>query len=225
MRLLLVEDDQRISAPIQEELQSQNCLVDVAEDGEQGLELAHKTEYDLIVLDLLLPKIDGITLCNTLRMEGYAGPILMMTARGATQDKVQGLDAGADDYLVKPFDFDELAARVRALVRRSKPQKATYLVWGDLEVDVGRCAVTYRGNVVPMTPTEYRLLSLFLRNPNQTLSAESVLQSLWLSEENPTVSVIKAHIKGLRRKLREANISQEVIETVYGFGYRLKPHR
>lgn len=222
MRLLLVEDDERISAPIKEELQFQHYVVDVAADGKKGLELAKKLDYDLILLDLLLPKLDGVSLCNTLRMDGYGGPILMMTALSSTADKVVGLDAGADDYLVKPFDFDELSARVRALLRRPGSQAPTLLTWGKLQVNPATCQTVYCGKTIPLTPTEYRLLTFFLRHPNRTFGTESLLQRLWLSEENPTTSVIKAHIKGLRRKLKDAGMTSDIIETIYGFGYRLR---
>jgi DNA-binding response OmpR family regulator len=225
MRLLLVEDDERIAFPIRAELQHQHYVVDVASDGERGLELAQMGEYALIVLDLLLPKMDGVSMCHALRMKGYSGPILMMTARSSTQDKVLGLDAGADDYLVKPFELDELSARIRALLRRGGPQSPPILRWGDMHVDPAKCIASYRGKAISLTPTEYRLLTFFLRHPEQTFSTEVLLQSLWLAEDNPTPDVIKAHIKGMRRKLKDAGLVEDLLETVYGFGYRLKPHR
>jgi DNA-binding response OmpR family regulator len=225
MRLLLVEDDERIAFPIRTELQHQHYVVDVAADGERGLELALMGEYSLIVLDLLLPKMDGVSMCHALRMKGYSGPILMMTARSSTQDKVLGLDAGADDYLVKPFELDELSARIRALLRRGGPQSPPILRWGDLHVDPAKCVASYQGKTISLTPTEYRLLTFFLRHPEQTFSTEVLLQSLWLAEDNPTQDVIKAHIKGMRRKLKDAGLAEDLLETVYGFGYRLKPYR
>lgn len=225
MRILIVEDDERIATPIQAELQSQHYVVDLADDGEGGLELAKQTEYDLVLLDLLLPKIDGVNVCNNLRRNGYGGPILMMTARGSTQDKVAGLDAGADDYLVKPFEFDELSARIRALLRRGNSQRPLVLDWGDLKVDPAQCNAFYNSAAVPLTPTEYRMLVFFLRHPKETFSTDALLQRLWISPENPTKDVIKAHMKGLRRKLKEAGLRQDPIETVHGFGYRLKPHQ
>lgn len=222
MRILLVEDDQRIANPIEAELEYQRYVVDRAVDGQAALEMARGHEYDLILLDLLLPKLDGITVCHELRKMNYAGPILVMTARSSTQDKVLGLDSGADDYLVKPFDLEELSARVRALLRRGSSDRQSLLHWQDLIIDPGKCTAEYKGNPIPLTPTEYRLLTFFLRHPNRTFSAEALWQRLWLADENPTRDVIKTHMKGLRKKLREAGITQEVIETVYGFGYRLK---
>jgi DNA-binding response OmpR family regulator len=179
----------------------------------------------LVLLDLLLPKVDGITVCHELRRRGFGGPILMMTARGATPNKVLGLDAGADDYLVKPFDLEELSARIRALLRRGKTEGQPVLSWGDLHINPAKCTATFNGAEIALTPTEYRLLTFFLRNCEQIFSTESLLQRLWLSDENRTKDVIKAHMKGLRRKLREAGLTQDVIETIHGFGYRLKPNR
>jgi len=222
MRLLLIEDDNRIAKPIRAELQFQNYVVELAKDGEQGLELANRTAYDLILLDLLLPKLDGISVCNKLRMEGFDRPILMMTALSSTQDKVLGLDSGADDYIVKPFELEELSARVRALLRRGVNKGSPLLTWGELSVDPARCTASFRGEPVSLTPTEYRILTFFLRHPNETFSKESILQRLWLPEETVGDDLVKSHMKGLRRKLKEAGITQDLIETVYGFGYRLK---
>lgn len=225
MRVLLIEDDSRVALPIQAELEYQRYVVDTAVDGREGLLRSEQTNYDLILLDLLLPKLDGVAVCTELRRRGYSGPILMMTARSTTQDKVMGLDAGADDYLVKPFDLEELSARVRALLRRGVPERTPILSWGDVKVDPAKCTVYFKDNLVGMTPTEYRLLVFFLRNSEQTFSADALVQRLWISEENPTRDVIKAHLKGLRRKLRDAGLRVDIVETVYGFGYRLKPYR
>ena len=175
-----------------------------------------------MLLNLPLPK--SISVCHDLRKRGFSGPILIMTDRGSTHDKVLGLDAGADDYLVKPYDLDELSARIRALVRRGKSEEKPILTWGELKVDPANCSVMFRESMVSLTPTEYRLLTFFLRNSGQTFNAESLIERLWLAEESPTKDVIKAHIKGLRRKLREAGLTQHVVETVYGFGYRLKAY-
>ncbi len=225
MRILLVEDDSRVALPIQAELEFQRYVVDTAVDGQEGLQRSEQNNYDLILLDLLLPKLDGVAVCTELRRRGYSGPILMMTARSSTQDKVIGLDAGADDYLVKPFELEELAARVRALLRRGVAERAPVLTWGDLKVDPAKCTAYYKDQPIGLTPTEYRLLTFFLRHCEQTFSAAALIQRLWISEENPTRDVIKAHLKGLRRKLREAGLKVDIIETVYGFGYRLKPYR
>jgi DNA-binding response OmpR family regulator len=225
MRLLLIEDDNRIAKPIKAELQYQNYVVEHAKDGEQGLDLVTRTEYDLILLDLLLPKLDGISVCNKLRIDGFDRPILMMTALSGTQDKVLGLDAGADDYIVKPFELEELSARVRALLRRGVNKGLPLLTWGELSVDPARCVASFRGKPVSLTPTEYRILTFFLRHPNETFSKEAILQRLWLPEETVGDDLVKSHMKGLRRKLKEAGITQDLIETVYGFGYRLKSNQ
>jgi two-component system, OmpR family, response regulator QseB len=222
MRLLLIEDDNRIAKPIRTELQFQSYVVEHAKDGEHGLELAQRTEYDLILLDLLLPKLDGVSVCNKLRIDGFAHPILMMTALSSTQDKVLGLDAGADDYIVKPFELEELSARIRALLRRGVNKSPPLLTCGELTVDPARCVASIRGEPVSLTPTEYRILTFFLRHPKETFSKESILQRLWLPEEAVGDDLVKSHIKGLRRKLKDAGITQDLIETVYGFGYRLK---
>lgn len=221
MKILLVEDDERIAEPIKEVLESQHYLVDTAGDGETAWNLAASWVYDLILLDVMLPRLDGVALCRRLRQSDYRGPILIITARGADQEKVLGLDSGADDYLVKPFGFDELGARIRALLRRNSSERNPNLRCGQLTLDPGACKVTYGDLPVDLTPTEYRLLAHFLRNPNQAFSREALIERLWLSEELPTEDVIKAHIKGLRSKLRSAGAPENIIETVYGFGYRL----
>jgi len=222
MKLLLIEDDKRIAKPIRAELQYQNYVVEHADDGQAGLDLAKRTEYDLILLDLLLPTLDGISVCNSLRMGGYNKPILMMTALSGTHDKVLGLDAGADDYIVKPFELEELSARVRALLRRGVAQPSPLLTWNELSVDPARCTASFRSKPVPLTPTEYRMLTFFMRHPNETFSKEALLQRLWLPEENLGDDLVKSHMKGLRRKLKDSGLTQDPIETVYGFGYRLK---
>lgn len=225
VRILVVEDDERIALPVQAELEHQHYVVDVASDGQAALELSARSHYDLIVLDLLLPRMDGITVCTEVRRSGYSGPILIMTARGTTQDQVIGLDAGADDYLVKPFDLEVLSARIRALLRRGTGERLPVLKWGELKVDPAKCTVYLHEEPVLLTPTEYRLLVFFLRNSEQTFSPNALIQRLWLGDEKPTRDVIKAHLKGLRRKLKEAGLKVDIIETVYGFGYRLKPNK
>ncbi len=162
MRILLVEDDEAIALAIAAVLTKQNYAVDVAADGQAGWEFAAACDYDLIVLDVMLPKIDGISLCRKLRAEGYRMPILLLTARDTATDKVIGLDAGADDYLVKPFDFQELTARLRALLRRGNSTLPPILKWGSLHLDPGTCEVTYNSQSLHLTPKEYRVLCYFL---------------------------------------------------------------
>jgi len=222
LKILLVEDDRRIAEPLKEDLEHQHYRVDLATDGDLGWAFALNSCYDLILLDVMLPKRSGLVLCRDLRNQGCNTPILMLTARDTTGDKVLGLDAGADDYLVKPFELEELGARIRALLRRNNGDRKATLGFGALLLDPASCVVTFAGQRVSFTPTEYALLELFLRHPRQTFSREALIDRLWTLDEPPGDDVIKAHIKGLRRKLREAGCAEEIVETVYGFGYRLR---
>jgi DNA-binding response OmpR family regulator len=221
VRILLVEDDVRIRTPIKQDLEQQQYVVDEAADGQVAWELCAEEHYDLVLLDVMLPKLDGIALCQKLRSNGFTGAILMLTARGEKFDKISGLDSGADDYVVKPFDLDELGARVRALLRRNAKKAAPKLEWDKLSVDMRSCEVIYDGNLVKTTPTEYRLLITFLRHPGRIFSRRDLIERLWHFEVAPAESVIKAHIKGLRKNLALAGCTREVVETVFGFGYRL----
>lgn len=222
MKILIVEDDDRIAVPIKEDLQNQHYLVDIAKDGECGLALSTASRYDLVLLDVMLPKLDGIELCQRLRQSGYTGPILMLTARASKADKIHGLDSGADDYLVKPFDIDELNAHIRALLRRGSETQASKLEHGPLVMDLTACSVSFENRPVELTPTEYRILMLFLRNPERIFNRVELFEKLWLLHETPTDAVVKAHIKGLRNKLQTAGAPRDIIETVHGFGYRLR---
>jgi two-component system response regulator QseB len=221
MRILVVEDDLRIIKPIKEDLEHQQYVVDLAHDGQEAWELCNCEQYDLIVLDWMLPKIDGIDLCQRLRQNGFTGTIMMLTARGEKCDKLKGLDSGADDYIVKPFDIDELGARIRAHLRRTNATITQDLAVGDLSVDLRACTVRYLRKKVEVTPTEYRLLITFLKNPGKTFSRRELIEKLWHFDDAPTESAIKSHIKGLRQKLALAGCDKNVVETVFGFGYRL----
>lgn len=179
-------------------------------------------DYDLIVLDVMLPKLDGIALCQQLRANGCKTPILMLTARDTIQDRVKGLDAGADDYLIKPFDLEELSARIRALLRRGETALPPILTWGDLCVDPNTCEVTYQQQALNLSPKEYRLLEFFLRHPRRMFSRSQLLDHLWAMDQIPEEATVKAHISSLRQKLKTAGLESDVIETVYGLGYRLK---
>ncbi len=222
MRILLVEDDEAIAHVLVATLNNQNYLVDVATDGEEGWQLVESCLYDLIVLDVGLPKIDGITLCRKMRSQGYQMPILLLTCRDSTQDKVMGLDAGADDYLVKPCEPQELSARIRALLRRGDSALPPVISWGNLQLNPNTFEVTYENELVNLTPTEYRLLELFMRNSSRVYSRSAILDHLWCFEDPPGEETIRAHIKGLRQKLKGAGAPADLIETVYGLGYRLK---
>jgi DNA-binding response OmpR family regulator len=223
MRILLVEDDKRIAQALVETFKDRQYIVDLATDGEMGWHLVQTLNYDLILLDVMLPKLDGISLCKRLRQAGYMIPVLMVTARDTSSDKVIGLDAGADDYVVKPFDLAELAARMRALLRRSSSIMPPILEWGLLRLDPSTCEVTYADKPLNLTPKEFGLLELFLRNGRLVLSRSTILEKLWSLEDPPGEEAVKVHIKELRKKLRKVGASADLIETVYGLGYRLKP--
>lgn len=222
MRLLLIEDDERIADALSEDLSDQNYTVDVVYDGQTGWDYAEMTPYDLILLDVMLPKIDGITLCRQLRQIGIQTPILLLTAKDAIRDRVLGLDAGADDYLVKPFDLQELGARIRALLRRNDTTAPPILQWQQLQLDPGLCTVTYNQAPLELSPKEYSLLEFFLRHPRRVFNRAQLLDHLWPFESQPDEATVKAHIRGLRQKLSAIGAPKDVIETVYGLGYRLK---
>jgi len=223
MKILLVEDDFRISKAIAEALREQRYVVEMVGDGESGLAFAETGSFDLIVLDLMLPKLDGISLCRKLRQAGNKTQILMLTARDTSCDKVLGLDVGADDYVVKPFDLPELLARIRALLRRTSVVFSPVLEWERLTLNPNECRVTYNQQSITLTPKEYALLELFLRHGSCVLSRQAILDKIWLFEESPGEETVKVHLQSLRRKLTTAGAPPNLIETVYGMGYRLNP--
>ncbi len=222
MRILLIEDDPIMAEIVEESLVERNYLVEVAADGRAGLELATSLSYDLILLDLVLPKLDGIKFCQELRNNGDRTPVLLMTATEASINKVAGLDAGADDYLVKPFDLQELLARIRALLRRGTDLLKPELEWGQLRLNPNNCQVSYNGKPLHLTAKEYSILEIFLRNPERIFSQSSLLDRLWSFEEPPCENTVRTHIKSLRQKLKKADSALDPIETIYGQGYRLR---
>lgn len=221
MRILLIEDDERFSLILVNGITKQNYIIDVVKNSEEALQLLDTIVYDLLLLDIVLPGIDGITFCRKLRSCGVNLPILLLTGRDETTDKVKGFDAGADDYLVKPFNLEELFARIRALLRRRNTPIFSKLTWGNLCLIVGTNTVTYRGILLQLTAKEYALLELFLRYPRRIFRADDLIQSVWYFEDPPNESTIRSHIRGLRNKLKAAGGSANLIETVYGIGYRL----
>jgi len=221
MRLLLVEDDVRLAAVIAEALEGSGYIVDIAHDGEIGWNYAIERDYETILLDCTLPKLDGVQLCQQLRTRGNTVPILMLTARDTSTDKVSGLDAGADDYLVKPIDLPELLARMRAVMRRHQSISAPILSWENLHLDPSTHEVTYADQFIALTPTEFSLLELFLRSGKRVLSRWQIISQLWDLTDPPGEDTVKAHIKGLRHKLKQAGAPVGLVETVRGVGYRL----
>jgi diguanylate cyclase (GGDEF)-like protein len=223
MKILLIEDDEHLAKTLETVLSQQHHTIDVAKDGLKGWDLAETFTYDLILLDVMLPKLDGISLCRRMRSARMSVPIMLLTAKDSSSDKVMGFDAGADDYVVKPFDPQELVARIRALLRRGKDPLPPVLESGALRLDPSTCDVTYGEQLLHLTPKEYGLLELFMRNSNRVFSRSAILEQLWSFEEPPAEETVRAHIKGLRQKLKSAGAPADLIETVYGLGYRLKP--
>ncbi|MCU0571146.1 MAG: response regulator, partial [Oculatellaceae cyanobacterium Prado106] len=196
--------------------------VEIANNGQLGWEMVQAFEYDLLLLDVLLPQLDGISFCKQVRSQGYQMPILLLTGLADHHDKALGLDAGADDYVVKPFDPEELTARIRALLRRVSSSLQPLLEWGNLQLDPISCEVQYANHLLSLTPKEYALLELFLRNHRRVFSCGDILEHLWAYEDVPGEEAVRTHIKGLRQKLKAAG-APDVVETVYGIGYRLRP--
>lgn len=223
MKVLLVEDDRHLAEALAQALTEHHYVVDIAADGQAGWALVTAFAYDLVLLDVVLPQLDGISLCRRLRSQGYQLPILLLTAQDTSTNKVMGLDAGADDYLVKPLDLQELAARMRALLRRGSSTLSPILEWNGLRLDPITCQVTHRDQPLHLTPKEYSLLELFLRNSGRVFSRGVILDHLWSLNDQPEENTVKSHIKSLRHKLKTAGAPGDLIETVYGLGYRLKP--
>ncbi|MEB3290391.1 MAG: response regulator transcription factor [Leptolyngbya sp.] len=224
MKILLVEDDPRIAQAVAEALTDQRYVVELATDGELGLAFAESQAFDLIILDVMLPRLDGITLCRKLRNLGLTTPIIMLTARDTSEDKVLGLDVGADDYVVKPFDLPEFLARIRALLRRGTVAPSSLLEWEKLTLNPDTYEVVYDGVSLALTPKEYSLLELLLRHGSRVLSRSTILEQVWAYDDMPAEETIKVHVRSLRQKLKVAGAEDRFIENVYGLGYRLNPH-
>lgn len=220
MRVLVVEDEERITEFIRKGLTEHGYAVDVARDGEEALDWTGIAEFDLIVLDVMLPVRDGFDVCRTLRARGVRTPVLMLTARDAVEDRVTGLDCGADDYLVKPFVFAELLARLRALSRRQPQVQAPVLQSGDLVMDTATRVVTRSGTRIDLTTKEYALLEYLMRHPEQVLTRTMIAEHVWNYDFDNATNVIDVHVKNLRRKIGEDG-GAGLIQTVRGAGYRL----
>jgi len=222
MKILIVEDDETIASVLTEALTTHHYTVETAADGVTGLELAQAFHYDLLVLDIILPNLDGISLCSQVRSHGLQMPILLLSAKDSSPDRVMGLEAGADDYVVKPYELSELIARIQALLRRGSSTLRAILTWENLQLDPQASQVTYGGKLLRLTPKEYGILELFLRNPQRIFSRSAILDRIWLSDSCPQEEAVSTQIKGLRQKLKAAGMTNDLIETVYGLGYRLK---
>ncbi len=220
MRLLIVEDNQRLRHAIKLSLEESGYVVDEAADGVEGEEMAELTPYDAIILDIMLPRRDGLEVCHNLRQAHVRTPILLLTARDAVEDRVKGLDSGADDYLVKPFSLEELEARLRALMRRDAPDKSGMLVAADLELDPATHITRRAGKTIELTGKEFALLEYMLRNPNWLITREMAERHVWDYGGASASNLVDVYIRRLRRKLDDPS-SVKLIETVRGYGYRL----
>jgi two-component system, OmpR family, copper resistance phosphate regulon response regulator CusR len=220
MRVLLVEDEPQISDFVARGLTENGYSVDTAHDGEEALQWPSVADFDVIILDVMLPSIDGMEVCRTLRANGLRTPILMLTARDAVEDRVRGLDSGADDYLIKPFAFAELLARVRALSRREPALLGTELHVGDLFLDTLTRRVARAGVSVELTAKEFALLEYLMRHPKQVLSRTVIAEHVWNYDFDNVTNVIDVHVKNLRKKIDEG-FETKLIHTVRGAGYRI----
>jgi two-component system OmpR family response regulator len=221
MRVLVVEDTARMGELIRRGLQEHGYAVDLAATGEDGLWLASEDPYDVVVLDVMLPDIDGFEVCRRMRAADRWSPVLMLTARDGIHDRVTGLDAGADDYLIKPFDFAELLARVRALIRRGAVERPAALTVGDLTLDPSSRVVARAGAPIVLTAKEFALLELFMRNPGEVLSRRLLLEHAWDFAYEGGSNVVDVYVRYLREKI-DRPFRRTSLETVRGVGYRLR---
>ncbi|HWQ29261.1 MAG TPA: response regulator transcription factor [Dehalococcoidia bacterium] len=221
MHILIAEDDVRLARVLRRVLQEDGHVVDVASDGRQALELGSERGVELIILDVMLPEMDGFEVCRALRSAGVDTPILMLTARSAVDDRVRGLDAGADDYLVKPFALAELQARVRALTRRAPSLTEQSLKVADLSLDVSRHSAVRGGKEIPLSVKEFQLLEFFMRHPNQVLSRTQILDSVWQYDRAFTSNVVDIYVHYLRNKI-DRGFPRRLLHTIRGVGYMLR---
>lgn len=221
MRILVVEDDQNIADVLRRGLVEQHYSVDVAHDGGQGAELAMVNDYDLLILDIMLPGMDGKSICRQVRGEGLLTPILMLTALGSAGDVITGLDSGADDYLTKPFDFGVLLARVRSLTRRRTEMRTTQMHVADLSIDTARRTVSRNDTPITLTAKEFALLEYFVLNKGKVLTREAIGEHVWDINFDPRSNVIESLIRFLRQKIDQEG-KESMIQTIRGVGYRLE---
>ena len=221
MKILLIDNSRFIIQWLKKALTERYYVVDVATDPEIGWDLVETYTYNLLIIKGQSTAEAGIDLVNKIRSRGYQTPILMLVDENNIDYGIQSLDAGADDYIIKPYSIEELLARTRALLRRGQPHLTPVIEWGDLKIDPSSCEVTYSQKPLKLTPKEYRLLELFMRNGSRVLSPCVIRDNLWSFEEYPQQDAIKSHVKRLRQKLKRAGAFKDLIETVYGLGYRL----
>jgi DNA-binding response OmpR family regulator len=221
MRILVVEDERKVASFIKRGLEEEKYIVETAADGEEGLALATAAAFDAIVLDVMLPKLDGFGVLKAIRDKGLATPVLMLTARGNTEDRVQGLDLGADDYLAKPFHFEELAARLRSILRRSSTEKTTKLQVGDLALDLVTHFAYLEGKEIELTTKEYALLEYLMRNKERILSRSMIMQAVWKHNFDPESNIIDVYIKRIRQKIDRPGHPQ-MVQSIRGVGYRMR---
>src|SRR5688572_14503367 len=221
MKILLVEDDRKVAGFIEQGLKEEGYVVDVAPDGDEATMLAHVYDYDMILLDIVLPKKNGFQVATELRREGLSTPILMLTSRDAVEDVVRGLDAGADDYLSKPFQFDELLARIRALHRRGGAERLEVLRYGTVALDRLRHLATVNDRPLDLTPKEFQLLEYFLLHPEEVVRRTTLLEKVWDMHFDPESNVVDVHVGNLRRKLARAT-GEPMLATIRGVGFSLR---
>src|ERR671936_113805 len=221
MRLLLVEDDAKLVTALEKVLSREGYAVDTAGTGDEALSLARERDYDAVVLDVMLPGMDGFSVCDAMRSERRWAPVLMLTARDQVADRIRGLDAGADDYLVKPFDFGELLARLRALIRRGPSERAPVLEVGDLRVDPAARSVTRGGREIELTVREFALLRFLAQRAGEVVSREQLLEHVWDTAEDGSTNVVDVYIGYLRNKI-ERPFRSKIIRTVRGIGFMLE---
>lgn len=221
VKILLVEDDQATCALLASSLGAY-YVVEIGADGQSAIDLVEQFGYDLVLLDVGIPEVDGISVCKRLRARGCQVPILLLTAKDKATDRVMGLDAGADDYMIKPFNIPELLARIRALLRRGRTMAPSTVIHGELQINGVINEIRYGQQVLRLTPKEYGILELLLLHPQRIFSRAALIDRLWELDDSPTESAISSHVKAIRQKLKVAGASQDLIETIYGFGYRLR---
>lgn len=221
MKILIVEDEEKLAVAIKKGLTSQKMSADVAFDGEAGLDLALSEKYDVILLDIMMPKMDGLAVCREIRSKGVLTPILMLTAKGEVEDKVEGLDIGADDYLVKPFAFSELVSRIKALYRRPAALLGSTLSISDLSVDINLSQVVRGGKEISLSKKEFELLIFLMKNPGVVFSKDQIVASVWEFESDILPETVEVYIRLLRKKIDEP-FEKKLIHTVRGFGYKIE---